>query len=186
MKERLITTAAVEMNKRGVKFTIDSLAEQLGISKKTVYQYVASKQELIHLVVATALRDMTEQMNDIAGRDLSLNDRLYAVLTVQPKCFGPINDWVYDDLKRYCPAEWQIVEQYSQKKLKVLSEIIDQGIASGKLRPVNTPVVVIALNGAIKQLLEYRFLSENNLTFNDALVALTDIIMYGIVQKAGN
>lgn len=42
MKERIINESIESLRREGLKFSIDTLAEKLNISKKTVYKYFSN------------------------------------------------------------------------------------------------------------------------------------------------
>ena len=46
-EEKLFETTFALYQEQGVKFTMDELALRLGISKKTLYELVRSKEELV-------------------------------------------------------------------------------------------------------------------------------------------
>lgn len=46
MKNKIIEQSIENLKKDGLKFSVDSLAAQLGISKKTVYKYFPDKESL--------------------------------------------------------------------------------------------------------------------------------------------
>lgn len=182
MKIRILLSAAEEMKIRGTKFTVDAVAERLGISKKTLYQYYTSKDELISALTDAAIADMEQQENAILASDLGFEAKLTALLTVEPKLFGKINDWVIDDMRRHKPDEWEKVERYRHSHVHQLREFIAEGIRHGKLRSVNAAVAAHMVLGACTEMLEYPFLKENNLTITDALHALTDIFLHGVLN----
>ena len=184
MKQRIIMAAAQEMNTRGVKFTVDAVAERLGISKKTLYQFFASKDELIRELVDVAMDDMTSQEETVLTGSLNFPEKLRALLTIEPKVYGKINEWVIDDLQRYRPEDWQRIDQYRRHRIDHVQDFIEQGIAGGNLRPVNAAVAAQMLFGACGELIKYPFLSDNNLTLSDALKALTDIFMFGVLSSS--
>ena len=47
MKERVINAAVEEFGKSGLRFTMDDVAKNLGISKKTLYKIYDSKEEML-------------------------------------------------------------------------------------------------------------------------------------------
>lgn len=183
MKTRIMMAAAEEMKLRGVKFTVDAVAEQLGISKKTLYQYWASKDEIISALCDAAVADMQQQENEILSGSLEFEAKLTALLTVEPKRFGKINEWVIDDMRRHKPDEWQKVENYRRSHIRHLQEFIAEGIRQGKLRTVNSAIAAQMILGACTEMLEYPFLRSNNLTITDALQGLTDIFLHGVLEK---
>ncbi len=175
--------AAQEMNTRGVKFTIDDVAARIGISKKTIYQYYASKDVLITSIVDAALNDVQTQNRDTMEGQGDFVSKLTAIITSEPNLFGKINYWVLDDLKRYRPEEWERITSFRRGRNKDIARILEEGIASGHIRPINTSVAAQMLLSACADFLDYRFLDENNLTFGDALKALNDIFQFGVLAN---
>lgn len=47
MREKIIDTAIEEFTKHGLKFTMNDVAKELGISKKTIYTIFESKQDVL-------------------------------------------------------------------------------------------------------------------------------------------
>lgn len=185
MQERIIQAAAQAINERGTKFTIDSVAQRLGISKKTLYQYVVSKEDLIRLVVDTALEDVDRQQGEILQSDRSDLEKLAALLSLQPHRFGVINDWIFDDLRHSCPEIWENVEKFRFHQTEIVVELLEAGKASGEIRPVNSKVAAQALRGALREMSDYAFLTSANLTLQDAIAGCVDTLVYGLRASGG-
>ena len=183
LKERILFEAAREMNERGVKFTIDHVAAKLGISKKTLYQQYTSKKLLITAIVDTALEDIEVQWKELLESPREITERIIAMLLVEPRVFEQVNDWVYEDMRRYCPQEWVKIEQFRLDKLDVLAKLLDEGIAQGKIRPINTKVAAQMLFGAVNEFFNYHFLKQNNLTLNSAIHFSIDIFLNGVLEQ---
>ncbi|XEQ95118.1 hypothetical protein SCACP_40210 [Sporomusa carbonis] len=169
------------MNERGIKFTIDSVAARLGISKKTIYQYYPSKDELITSIIDAALADVETQRNRILTGEGDFVSKLTAIVTLEPRLFGKINYWIMDDIKRWRLSEWERIMSFRRERTHYIAQILEEGIASGHVRPINTRVAARMLLSTVGDFLEYNFLAENNLTFTDALKELNDIFQYGVL-----
>jgi len=183
MKEKILLAAAIEMNYRGIKFTIDQVAEKLGISKKTIYQYYPSKDVLITEVVAMALADVEEQASEIlADTERDFVERIKDLMLLEPKKFGKTNDWVMEDIKRHRPRDWEKIEKLKYNQTIILSEFLEDGIARGIVAEMNTKVAARLLLGACRELSQYDFLVENKLDFMQARKLLTDIFLNGILK----
>lgn len=186
MRDRIIAAAAEEINFRGFKFTMSDLTKRLNVSKTSLYEHFSSKNELIAVIIAMAIQETEEEENRIYGdRGLSIGDTFRAILTAGPKQFGPLNDRIYDDLYNFYPAEWQRIAEYRDRRLTRLTDFLLKGIEKQVIRPVNLPVLRQMLVGAVGHLIRSnRFLTENNMTYSDAVAAMADIIMYGLQQTA--
>src|SRR3982074_1681456 len=59
VKERILTKADELFMQYGIRsVSMDDIATQLGISKKTIYQYFADKDELVDAVVESDVKEM--------------------------------------------------------------------------------------------------------------------------------
>jgi AcrR family transcriptional regulator len=186
MKNRIIQVAAQAMNERGTKFTVDTVAQRLGISKKTLYQYVSSKEELIHLIVDVALGDIHSQQVEILHSDKPFVEKLTSILTLQPHIFGPINDWIFDDIKNFCPSAWDNIEKFRRSRTQVLIDLLEAGKTTGEIRSINSQIAAQALRGALREMIDYSFLSSANLTFKDAMSGCVDLLIHGMLKSGGD
>lgn len=180
--------AVEEMKTRGVKFTMSNLARRLNLSKTSLYEHFSSKNELVHSIIVTALEDVQKQDQDIYNNtELSVPEKIEAFLKLAPKVFGPINNYsLYDDLRHYHPNEWKLVSAFQENQQNRLAAFITQNIESNTLRPVNITVLKRIIVSVTNDLFDFRFLAENNITHADALAAMADITVYGLLPKTKN
>lgn len=185
MRTRILMAAADEIKTRGVKFTMSDLARRLSLSKSSLYEHFASKNELVRSILVTAIQDFREQEQEIYNNcELSVTDKIKALLRIAPRVFGPIyNRSLYEDLRYYYPNEWQLVSDFREDQLNHLTSLIIQSIEAKSLRPVNIAVLRQMITSTMNDLFNFRFLEENNITHSDALAALADIIVYGLLPE---
>lgn len=105
MKERIQEKAAELFLRFGIRsVTMDEIASQLGISKKTIYQSFADKEELVTAVFEGML---SSSKNDcIADKDKAENaiHELFLAMDFMEDLFKTMNPYVLYDLERYHPA----------------------------------------------------------------------------------
>jgi len=183
MKSRILEAAAQEMNERGIKFTIDSVALRLGMSKKTIYQHFNTKDELISAIVDAVIQDLEDQETAVLQSESDFTVKLFSFLHIEPQRFGKINDWVMEDVKRCRPNDWVRVERFRQNHSRITARLLEDGVKSGHIRPVHAAVASKMLLGAVGQLMDYKFLAGNNITFHDALQVVADIFLHGVLSK---
>lgn len=185
LRNRILMAAADEMKVRGVKFTMSDLARRLSLSKTSLYEHFASKNELIHKILETASQDVQEQEQAIYNNcELSVAEKIQALLKVAPKVFGPINSRsLYEDLRHYYPNEWQLVSDSQREQIDRLTSFLVQNIETHSLRPINIHVLKQIITSTTNDLFNFRFLEESNITHADALAAMADIIVYGLLPS---
>jgi AcrR family transcriptional regulator len=185
LRNRILMAAAEEMNIRGIKFTMSDLAKRLNVSKTSLYEHFSSKNELVHNILTTAIQDVRNQEEAISNNsELSIAEKIPALLKVAPTVFGPINNYrLYDELQHHYPDEFQMLKSFRGKQLNRLLSLIAQGIENNAVRPIDMKVLRQLVVSAMNDLFTYHFLSESNMTFPDALSAMSDIIVYGLLPK---
>ena len=185
MRERIIMAAAEEMLTRGLKFTMGELAGKLHVSKTSLYEQFSSKDELINGVLEMALDDM-RRLDDAIYDDptLSLAEKLRALFKVVPTVFGPINNRrLFDDLRLHHPGGEQMIAAFKEEQFRRQSALIAEGVANQSVRRVNMQVLQQLMVSATNDLFTYRFLADSNMTIADALAALADIIVFGLMPQ---
>ena len=183
MQGRIVHTAEEQIRKYGFrKFTVDDIAADLGISKKTIYKYFDSKKQIISAVVDTHLEMEKQGALKAMKTEGSWQDKLKAVVFFFENDKAPA--WLLDELQRYFPEEWSKTEDLSQFKGKQIRELLELGIKCGDIRPdIQLPIIELAINKTIDALVNYKFLTEHNLNINQSFEDLGKIIMYGILKR---
>jgi AcrR family transcriptional regulator len=183
LRNRILIAAADEMKTRGVKFTMSDLAKRLSLSKTSLYEHFASKNELVHDILATAINDVRIQEQEIyENSGLTIAEKIQALLRITPKVFGAINSHrLHDDLRNYYPDEWRLVDEFRKEQMNRLTDLILHSIENKAIRPINIFVLRQIVANALSNLFNYRFLEESNMTFADALSAMADILVFGLL-----
>lgn len=181
MRNRIIMATVEEVNLRGFKFTMSDLAKRLSISKTSLYEQFSSKDELIDTILDMVLNDFRKQEDKIYNSDLPIIDKIKAVLTITPQNFEPFHNRVYDDLRMLFPEKWKKVISFRNERMERLTALLIQGMDQGIIRHVDLEVFQQIIDSTTNDLISYRFLSKNNMTYPDAVSAMLDIIINGLM-----
>lgn len=185
MRDRIIRSAMEQIGKFGLRrFTIDDIAADLGISKKTVYKHFTSKKELVSAVVEAYHQLEVDRTSQALETEGSWLDKLGAVICCQPD--NNVPTWLLEELQRFFPEEWAKSEVISSYKREQVQKLLTLGIQEGEVRPdVNRAVLGLTLHKTILALFDYNFLNQNEMTVNQALDEFRKIIFYGILNPKG-
>ena len=100
MKIKILKATITVFNKKGLKLTMDDIAEQMGISKKTIYKYYDSKEDIFDNIVDYIFDDIKRTEQEILNEDgLELQDRVRRLLAAFPERFTEIDFAKLGDLK---------------------------------------------------------------------------------------
>ncbi len=181
MRNRILAAALRQMNVRGIKFTTADLARELSISKRAIYDHFSSKEDLIESVLDTILADLRQQIAGIVDdENLDTVDRVKALLILNPKGFGPVTMQVIEDIRRFMPQEWKKFEKFFVERWRMLEQIFNEGTQKGELAKVDLVILNKIYNGTVDQLLDFQFLAQNNITFNNAMTRAAEILIGGL------
>lgn len=136
MKERILLKARELFQQYGVKsITMDEIASQLGVSKKTIYQFFSDKDELV-LVVFSDFIDKIEAecsslKNQFPNAILEVVNLMHYVLDL----FSRINPVMLYDLKKFHPKAYQVFLNYKNEFLyNSIVANLKRGIEEGVYR----------------------------------------------------
>ncbi|WP_010420410.1 TetR/AcrR family transcriptional regulator [Anaerophaga thermohalophila] len=119
--------------KFGVKnITMDEIANELGISKRTIYQQVATKYELVQMVLNEEFDKFKEAVLKVVSENRGGIQKLYGLYSVVLMHFKPITPvFVYSLVKMSSVLADNIREQYGSFIKETLSQIIEEGKNEG-------------------------------------------------------
>ncbi|SIR87926.1 transcriptional regulator, TetR family [Peribacillus simplex] len=184
IRDRIIKAVIEEIQLKGVKFPLDNLAKQLGISKKTLYKYFSSKVEMLDAVIDYTFEDMDKKAIAIIENDqLSLIEKIKGVITVLPDHYEFIDQNILDQIKRYYPEQWIKMDTLLKSDWELLRNLIEQGIREGVIINRNVSLIMKVIIESINSTLNQKFYLENRITVPEALSEIVDILLYGISTK---
>ena len=187
MRNRILTEALHQMNEQGLRFTTAGLAHELAISKRTIYEFFPSKEDLMGAVFEAILADLDQQISRIFKNEkLGPIEKLRELMTASPKALGPLSDRIIADARRLLPKEWAKFEDFFTDKWMKIEQVIHQGEQEGLFRPVNLVVLRKMYMGTINELGDYQFLASNSCTFSSTMATTIEILIFGLIANDGS
>ncbi|MCM3340860.1 TetR/AcrR family transcriptional regulator [Paenibacillus sp. MER TA 81-3] len=184
MRERIMKAFMEELQDKGIKFTMDDLARRLGISKRTLYEHFSSKAEVLDTIIEQTLQEGDAKTNEIIeDKSLSLMDKMKAVMTVLPNHFELYDIRILEQMKRVYPEQWVKIDEALKDDWDTLRVLIEQGMEEGTIRRQNAAFIMKVILDAVNSTLDQRFFAQQNISLPEALEAIADVIMYGLVPR---
>lgn len=184
MRNRILMTATEEMAVHGIKFTMNDLAQKLAVSKRTLYEYFDSKEELIGAIVDQFLNEIRQQgMAVIKDDGLTMAEKIKRFQVIYPlKRYDPLTSRILDDIMHYLPEEREKIDRFREEEWGLIEKILHKGIEDRYFRPVDPAVIKMIFNGISDQLSNYKYLSQNNLIPKEATSIMADVLLNGLVE----
>ncbi len=137
-QQQRITEKAHEMFMRfGIRsVSMDEIASQLGISKKTIYQFFTDKDALVDAVIDIELQGSEKECYDYREQSENpVHERCVATHMVL-EMLKVMNPTLLFDLQKYHPSAFKKINDHKNKFLyKVIRENLDKGVEEGYYRP---------------------------------------------------
>ncbi|HWJ26668.1 MAG TPA: TetR/AcrR family transcriptional regulator [Flavisolibacter sp.] len=135
-KERILVKAHELFLKYGIRsVSMDDIAAQLGMSKKTLYQYYADKDELVNAVFEGMLNLNKSQCLETANRGENAIHEVFLSFDMVQELLSSMNPSVLFDLQKYHPtANQKFLDFKNQFLYKMLVSNLQRGVEQGLYR----------------------------------------------------
>lgn len=107
---------------------MDEIARQLGVSKKTIYKYVADKNELVRRAVDFQQEEEQAAIQAICSKGHNAIDELFEISRHISDMLAQMHPSVHFDLERYHPEAWkQLMTCQQQQVYTCVFENLEKG-----------------------------------------------------------
>lgn len=189
IKQRIAVKADQMFRQYGYsKVTMEEIAAELGISKKTLYKHFSNKDHILKELVHTSKCEVDDFIENLMrNRTMPFLDKLESFLNFIAKMATKIEGPMVKDLMRNHPEIWKDIDEFRTKKAyKHLSMLIEEGKKAGVFRDdIHTEVVVVAYVAAIHSLINPEILAKLPVSADQAYKDVIRILFQGIFTGEG-
>ena len=186
---RILQSARLHLFKYGYQaLTMDELAHELGISKKTLYVHFPGKDVIIGKIITAIGTTMRARMDTVlADSERSFAGKLAAFVEVAGSIFTTVNPTTLRDLQRFAPPLYQQIEEIRQVNIPyIFGRLIRDGIAEGKVRGDVDPAFAAEFwLHALRGLVQPATLERTQRTLRQTLHEALDLFFCGLLTPAG-
>ena len=184
-KKKILKAASELMRERGyVNVTLDHIAERLHISKVSIYNHWASKQEIIfdlhriaYKIVIESLRKIVEDDDDpVTKLKRAIENHVSQAVVAGVGPMLPQQDWMV--ISRHKREIVKLRDTYEE----MLCHIIKEGIKKRAFRRVDVKLLVYTILGAVNYTFVW-YSPEGSMAPREIAAAMSDYILSGIVSK---
>ena len=193
-KERIASKAEELFMQYGIRsVSMDDIANNLGMSKKTLYQYFADKDELVEAVVEGHI---TEVQGDCMNCRTNATDAIHEIfLTMEhiAEEFNNMNPMLVYDLEKFHFKAYQRFKNYKDKfLLQIIRNNIEWGIKEELYRPdLNIDVlskfriesILIPFNVAVFPPGKYNLAKTSEIMIEHFVYGLATVKGHKLIQK---
>lgn len=144
MENRILFKARDLMTRHGVKHvTMDDIASQLGISKKTIYQFYKDKEAVVMAVVNLELEEQSlkcQKTQDIAENAVH---EMFMILEDIQQMFKNMNPMTMNELAKYFPEAFARIQNHKDEFMhRIIKTNLMKGIEQGVYRNEIDPEIL--------------------------------------------
>jgi AcrR family transcriptional regulator len=133
---RIVDAALARFRSAGYStVTMDDIARDLGMSKKTLYEFFPAKVELLRATTRRRNAACQTEMAAIAAEKLDFFARARKTFGYISHLYSQLTPAYMTDIRRSAPEVWNEIQEFRRTVVRRnMLELIDQGIAQGFLR----------------------------------------------------
>lgn len=168
------------------KTTMDEIASDLRVSKKTIYKYFPTKENLIYLIIHSIVFTIRREFRNILNLDKSSVEKMLLISNFFVSMASRVNFNTLLEIKKLGPQFWEKIEKLRAREVFAnFGRLIEQGQKEGYV--VNAPkeLILQIYIAAIQAVINPDFIVKNAFTTRQAGEMTIEIIFNGVLTEEG-
>lgn len=188
VKDRILQKANDLFMRYGIRsITMDEIAAQLGISKKTIYQFFTDKDEIVEAVVGLEIKKNELECKHFRDNSENALHEIFIAVDEMQEMMQAMNPLIMYDLEKHHPKSYKKFKDYKYHFLySQIKGNLERGMSEEIYRP-DMKVDIIA-----KHRIESAFMAFNQDLFPQNRYKISDVcyelamqFLYSIVTAKG-
>ena len=186
-RERIVAGARRRFFAHGFRgVTMDELARELGMSKKTLYVSFPGKLDLLHAVIGDKAASLGADLERIAAdRDAGFQSRLARMLECFQRHAGEIHPAFVRDMRREAPEVFKVIEQKRRELLqRHFGKLFEEGRRDDLVRrDIPVKLLIEVLLGAVTAVVNPEKVEELGITPKTAMLTVLGVVLDGVLVR---
>lgn len=165
---------------------MDELAQQMHISKKTIYKHYKSKDSLLEEICKSTNKEIGDNINSVINEKRDVVYKLTEIMLIHTNYISQIGEKWLQDLKTHTPHLWNSIEDFKKRKIElILEKLLRQGKREKLISEFHPALIIACFTSAIQAITHPEFLINNNFSMHEALISVQKFLLTGILTKKG-
>jgi TetR/AcrR family transcriptional regulator, cholesterol catabolism regulator len=170
-KERILTKATDLFMRYGIRsITMDEISAQLGISKKTIYQFFTDKDDMVAAVIDMELARNENECMQFRDKSENAVQHVFLALESLEEMLKYTNPLMLYDLEKHHPKSYKKFREY---KYQFLYGLITENLHSGIREELYRPDMQVEM--VAKARIESAFLAFNQDVFPHSRYKIAEV-----------
>jgi AcrR family transcriptional regulator len=188
MEEKILLYASDRFFGKDPRITMESVAKDLSISKKTLYKYFKNRDDLLNGVFSLLKKEITDIFESTFKRNkCSFIAMFETIALLTPKLGIKMDYFSLEHIKRVSPKLWKDIKEFRSNQInKYIPLAIKSGIKNGYIRKdINAHVSSLIFFSLVDNIINPDFLMDASISGKDAVKEVLGIFFYGITTQKG-
>ncbi len=185
-KQRIVDVASKQFMENGIsKVTLDEVASELGMSKKTMYKFFPSKEDLLRTIVHTMMNSLRARVEAVVNSDKPFVDKAQGLLTIIGNQISSLSKQFLTDLQRFTPELWKEIDEFRRQRIltsvrKIFVQAKDEGIFR---KDLDIDLFILVFIGSVQTIVNPQTLAQQSFSAQEALHGIFRIIFEGAMTE---
>lgn len=187
-RARILEVATEHFSRFGVRtVTMEDIARQIGVSKKTIYQEFEDKKDLVMAVFTQILELDRQKLTLILESEDGVIEHLVNTSRMMRERLSSINPLVIFEIQKYFPEAWKMFEDFKETVILIdIVNMLERGKALGYFRPeIDSQILAKVRIKQITEAFDPGNFSRPDYNFVEEQVVLMDHFLHGIFTDKG-
>lgn len=188
VKNRILTCAEDLYRKIGFRaVTMDQLSSQMGISKKTIYQFFTDKDELVDAIMDSEISKRQKDCSLIHEEAENAIHEIFITMNMLTEDFQEINPIVIHDLRKFHPMTFDKFQRHKNEFLyQVISKNLQRGKEEGLYRPeIDVDVLTKLRLETAMMVFDQDIFPSDKYNIVRVTAVIMDHFLHGVVTEKG-
>ena len=187
--QRIVEAARTHFFSQGFRrVTMDDLAEELGISKKTLYAHFPGKIALLEAVLADKFAGLEAKLEEITRTyPHDFSSALHELLSNTRRELDEIKPPFVRDMRQKAPRVFKIVERRRAELIeRFFGKLFVEGQRTGMVRKdLPARLMIEILLGAVQAIVNPTKVEELGLTPKTGFASVIKVVLEGVITRKG-
>ncbi len=184
MRDVIIDRFGSMWDKVSVKsITMDTLASKCGISKKTIYKYFKSKDEIVSSIADDLFEEVRVslmKLDEYAGEP---DKAIYHLFQESYNIFGDVSDNRIRDIRSFYPEIEKEADMLIDEISLKFRYFFEKGVKKNLFRDINPFFIFMFYRAAADVVFKTGNILENGMTVKETISGFRELMFKGIIVK---
>jgi len=188
IRDKILHSANDQFHRFGIRsVSMDDIANELKMSKKTIYQYFRDKDDIVQKVTELHIRREMSEFEEVLNTSENALDEIFKLSKCLRRNMSEINPSLLFDLQKFHPSSWSLWETFKYDFIKnAVLRVIARGKSEGFFRKeINAEIMAILRIETIELTFNQKIFPKDRFDFLEVQLTLLDHFVHGLLTMKG-